>query len=48
LATSTFRDKDELRKAYFQAPVELLTFTLVPGEEAQRVLEPALATSAQR
>jgi hypothetical protein len=46
LAQSRFSDQDAFRKAYFQAPVELMTFTLVPGNEIERVREPALAASA--
>jgi hypothetical protein len=46
LAQARFPDQDAFRKAYFQAPVELLTFTLVPGTESARVREPAVAASA--
>jgi hypothetical protein len=48
LAQQRFPDQDAFRKAYFQAPVELLTFTLIPGAETGRVREPALASSSRR
>jgi hypothetical protein len=46
LAQSKFADQDAFRKAYFQAPVELMTFTVVPGTGAVAARETALAGSA--